>query len=240
MNEKFISVLTVISHYMVFLYQSKWQGIGYTLWVIPDGIWVSRDQSCWCVLLLRFSLHIVIVHQGHIWYFKDTFHWWRHSMLIDYLEGTNFHHFGILMLHPVWYLLHAFFWHCVCCVKTFIWIHQWWVTSAIFLVVGYVTTWVQEMVGHHIHWWGCPSWDCMMYHHHWTIFFVLLLRQGARSHIFLVSFFWILLHPLWFFSAYIILCFLHSELFLCNHCRWCGQYLFRGFVFSIFLRHHHP
>ena len=42
MNEKFIPILTIISHYMVFLYQSEWQDVGDLLWIIPYRIWVSR------------------------------------------------------------------------------------------------------------------------------------------------------------------------------------------------------
>ena len=55
MNNKLIPILTVISHYMVFLYQYEWQYyewqyVGYTLWVKPDRIWVSMEvTNIFCV-----------------------------------------------------------------------------------------------------------------------------------------------------------------------------------------------
>ena len=41
MNDTFITILYVVSHYMVFLHKSKWWDFGYPLLVIPDMILVS-------------------------------------------------------------------------------------------------------------------------------------------------------------------------------------------------------
>ena len=174
-------------------------------WLPPLG-YTRKDfsiqvghQYCWCKLLLCCNVHFGIVHQDHIWYLTDIFHWRRHFMLIDCQKGTNFHQCRILIHNPGWYLPHALCWCCVCCVKTFLRIHQLWVPSAKILVMRSSKTQFQEIGGHHIPHWGCPSWDCMMHPHHWPMFFVILLHQGGCYHIFLASFFWMLLHPIWIF-----------------------------------------
>ena len=90
-------------------------------------------------------------------------------------------------------------------------------------------------MGHHpILWWGCPSWDCTIHPQHKPTFFVLLLHQGACSHILLASSSWMLLHSLWVLSVWIIPCLPHSDLFLHNNCSWCDQGFFRVFVYPIF------
>ena len=45
MNDKFIPILTVISHHIVFLHQSEWKDFGYPIWFVPDMILVSREVA---------------------------------------------------------------------------------------------------------------------------------------------------------------------------------------------------
>ena len=70
--------------------------------------------------------------------------------------------------------------------------------------------------------------------------FVILLQQWVCSRIFLASSSWILMHSLWYFSVWIIHCFLHSDFFIHNHCRWCDQGFFWGFVYPLLFHIHHP
>ena len=44
-ERKIIPILTVISHYIVFMHQSEWKDVGYPLWVIPERIWVSMEVT---------------------------------------------------------------------------------------------------------------------------------------------------------------------------------------------------
>ena len=62
MNDKFINILTVVGHYMVFLHQYKWQNVGYPLWVIPDRVEVSREVT-----------NLVAV--SYYWIAVDTYIW---------------------------------------------------------------------------------------------------------------------------------------------------------------------
>ena len=123
--------------------------------------------------------------------------------------------------------------------KKFPWIHQLFVTSARLLVVRSVKTWFQNMVGHPIPCWGCSSWYCMMHPQHLPIF-CLLFHQEVCSHILLVSSSWMLLCPLWDFLVWSIHCFPHSGSFPPNNCRWCGQFSFEVFYFTIFIRLGNP
>ena len=90
-------------------------------WISPVGstIHILSIQGghllWWCRLLLNYSGHMCIVHQVHIWYLTDIFHWIRHCMLIDCREDTNFNQYRILMQQPGWYLPHSLCWSCVCC-----------------------------------------------------------------------------------------------------------------------------
>ena len=45
MNDKCISILTVICQYMVFLYQYEWQDFFYPLWVVPNRVLESRKVT---------------------------------------------------------------------------------------------------------------------------------------------------------------------------------------------------
>ena len=45
MNDKCISILTVICQYMVFLYQYEWQDFFYPLWVVPSRVLGSRKVT---------------------------------------------------------------------------------------------------------------------------------------------------------------------------------------------------
>ena len=141
--------------------------LGYTRWYLSIQ---GSHQSCWCNLLLHWSGHLGIFNQGHLWYLTYIFDWWRRFTFVDFWEGINFNQYRLLLQHQVWFLPQGLCWNCVCCKKTFIWIHQWWILSARLLVIMSGKIWVQNMGGHSIPWWRCSSWDCMMHIQHWPIF----------------------------------------------------------------------
>ena len=89
-------------------------------------------------------------------------------------------------------------------------------------------------------WWGLekhdPSiWEIITlfgrYSHHETAWHILNIYQcffspppsGGFFQIFLASYSWMILHPLWDLSVWVVHCFLHSDIFLYSHLMWCGQ-----------------
>ena len=63
--------------------------------------------------------------------------------------------------------------------------------------------------------------------------------SGGFFQIFIASSSWILLSPLWVLSVWSIHYFLHSDLFINNNCRWCGQFFFRFFVYPFLFHLYH-
>ena len=59
MNKKFIPILVVVSHYMVFLHQSEWHDVGYPFWVISESILVKLvGVSYSCIAVDKYLLFI--------------------------------------------------------------------------------------------------------------------------------------------------------------------------------------
>ena len=86
------------------------------------------------------------------------------------------------------------------------------------------------------------------YYHHGTSWYILsihqcfflLLYQEACSKIFLVSYYWMLLHPIWSSIVWIIHWLLHCVISPHNNFRWCVQARPSEFCFSHFFHLHHP
>ena len=80
----------------------------------------------------------------------------------------------------------------------------------------------------------------MIYSKHSPMFFVILLHQGACSHILLYPSSLMLMHNIWDLSVWSIHCLPHSELFPYNNCRWRDQGYFRVFVYPLLFHLNHP
>ena len=130
--------------------------------------------------------HADNAHQGNLLYLADILHWWRYCMFIYCWEGTNFHHYQLLLHQIGWYLPHALCWLWFFCVKTFLWNNQLWVQSERLIVMRSEKKWIQKRIDHPIPWWGCPSWDWMMHYKHWPIFLFPFSIRGVVAKIFLL------------------------------------------------------
>ena len=67
-----------------------------------------------------------------------------------------------------------------------------------------------------------------------TNVFFLLLHQVDFFQIFLASYSWMILHPLWDLYVWIIHCVPYSDPFLHNYWSWYVKYFFGGFVYTLF------
>ena len=89
-------------------------GASVPIWVI--GCWLSPldctkqdlsihegHQYYLCMLHLHWNGHVNISCQEHLWCLADIYHWWRHCMLTDFWESTNFHQYRLILQQPGWY-----------------------------------------------------------------------------------------------------------------------------------------
>ena len=189
----------------------------------------ESHQYYWCMSHLHFNGHIDIVHHENIWYLTDICRWLRRCKLTDCRGDTNFCHHRIMIQNTWLYIPHTLFYHWNCCVINIPRLHICWLIFLRPSVMRSDRKWVQEMRYRPLLWWRWPSWDCMMHPQHSPIFFLFLHQQIFQ--IFFVSSSLMIIHPLWPLLGWSIQCFLQSGIFSHNHCRWCGQSFFGGFLF---------